>query len=464
MKPITLRLDSYSEDARRYVAAAQQLADARKHAEVEPIHLWYELVDQASIAQASLEAAGIDPSDVLVESEWALRRLDESKAGAPAYLSSRFLELLSRAELEAMRHGPTPVQVDSLILACAQEPDGALRSVLRTTGLSSALLRQALLDLNQHQESDVSRGDGIGVLEEYGRDLTRLAARNAFDPFVGREAEMRRMMQVLARREENNPLLVGESGTGRTALVHALASRIARNEVPQILANKRIVEIDSGTLVAGTHLRGQLEERMRAILDAVRDAGGQVILFVPNLASFLRTGGATADMVADALSRGDVQALARCTPDELREIQDGASSLSRRFVPIQVEPPRPNEALDILRGVRPSFEAAHGVSISDAALEAAVRFARRYVTGQQLPKSAIDLIDESAARVHLDLDGDGSDDTVGPEDLAAVVSLWTGVPAAKMMEGEAQRLLQMEDGLRERVVGQDHAVRALSKA
>jgi ATP-dependent Clp protease ATP-binding subunit ClpC len=464
LKKLTLRLDSYNEDARRYVAAAQQLADHRTHAEVEPIHLWYELVDQAPVAQAALLTAGTDPTDVLVESEWALRRLEKSKAGTEAFLSSGLLELLSRAELEAMRHGGMPVRAENLLLACAQEPDGKMREVLRASGLSSALLREALLETRESQEGEGSSGGAIGVLEEYGRDLTRLAAQDVFDPFVGREAELRRMMQVLARREENNPLLVGENGTGRTALVHALASRITAGKVPQKLANKRIIEIDSGGLVAGTQLRGQLEERMRAILDAVRDAGGQVILFVPNLASFLRTRGGAGDMLADALSRGEVRALARCTPDELRELNDDATSLSRRFVPIRVEPPTPEAALAILQAVKPRFEAAHGVRISDPALEAAVRFARRYVAGQELPKSAIDLIDESAARVDLGLDGDGAGKTVGPEDVAAVVALWTGVPAAKMMEEEAQKLLRMEDGLRERVVGQDHAVRALSKA
>ncbi|MGB5697261.1 MAG: AAA family ATPase [Polyangiales bacterium] len=464
MKKLTLRLDSYSEDARRYVAAAQQLADSRKHAEVEPIHLWYELVDQATLAQAALEASGADPADVLVESEWALRRIDKTRSTGEAYLSSRFLELLSRAELEAMRHGGMPVHTASLLLACAQEPDGLVRSVLRTSGLSSAILREALAEVGGDEKPAATRSAGSGVLEEYGLDLTRLAAQGAFDPFVGREAELRRMLQVLARREENNPLLVGESGTGRTALVHALATRIATNEVPDMLLSKRIIALDSGELVAGTRLRGELEERMRTILDAVRDSGGQVILFLPDLASFLRAKGGAGDMLATALSRGEVHALARCTPDELSEITDEASSLSRRFVPIRVEPPTSEEALAILHGVRPRFEEAHGVEVTDAALEAAVRFASRYVTGQQLPKSAIDLIDESSARVRLGLDDDLSNDAVGAEDVAAVVALWTGIPASKMMEEEAQKLLEMEDRLRERVVGQDHAVNALSKA
>jgi len=464
LKKLTLRLDSYSEEARRYVAAAQQLADDRKHADVQPIHLWYELVDRAPAVQAALEAAGVDATDVLVDSEWALRRLAKTAGEGVAYLSTRFLELLSRAELEATQHGGLPVGIASLVLACAQEPEGLLRSVLRTSGLSSAILREALAGGGGNDRPDTAAGAEMGVLDEYGRDVTRLAAQDAFDPLVGREAELRRMLQVLARREENNPLLVGEDGTGRTALVHGLASRIAADEVPDLLADKRIIALDSAELVAGTRLRGQLEERMRAILDAVRDSAGQVILFLPNLASFLRTKGGAGDMLANALSRGEVRALARCTPDELREINDEASTLSRRFVPIQIEPPSSEEAVAILQGVKARFEAAHEVEISEPALEAAVRFARRYVAGRELPKSAIDLIDESAARVRLGLDGDDLDRTVGPEDVAAVVALWTGVPAAKMMEEEAQKLLHMEDRLRARVVGQDHAVSALSKA
>jgi ATP-dependent Clp protease ATP-binding subunit ClpC len=466
LKKLTLRLDAYSEDARRFVAAAQRLADDRKHAEVEPIHLWYELVDQSEVAQAALEESGLDPTDVLIESEQALRRIRRSNTEGEAYLSSRFLELLSRAELEATRHGGTPVLTANLLLACAQEPEGMVRSVLRSAGLSSAILREALGKTQAAGDSKVGTGSGAGggVLEEYGRDLTRLAEGGAFNALVGREAELGRMLQVLARREENNPLLVGEEGTGRTALVQALAARIASNDVPEMLADRRIIALDSGQLIAGTRLRGDLEERMRTILDAVRDSGGRVILFLPNVASFLRMKGGAGDMLANALSHGEVRALGRCTPDELREITDDASSLSQRFVPIQIEPPTPEEAIAILKGVRPRFEEAHGVRVSDSALEAAIRFARRYVAGRELPKSAIDLIDESAARVRLGLGGEESNGTVGPEDVAAVVALWTGVPAAKMMEEEAQKLLQMEDRLRARVVGQDHAVSALTKA
>jgi len=461
LNQITLRLDAYDADARRLIAGAQRLADDRRSSEVEPIHLWYELVDSSERVQAALRKSGVDPVEVLIESERALRRIP--KGDGEAFLSSGFLELLSRAESEANHHGGGPVNTANLLLACAQEPDGRVRRLMRTMGLSGAILREASSDATTSGQTGARGGGAAGPLEEYGRDLTRMAADGAFDPFVGREDELRRMLQVLARREENNPLLVGENGTGRTALIEGLAARIAKGDVPEMLADRRIIAIDSGTLVAGTRMRGELEERMRSLLDAVRDSGGRVILFLPNLATFLETKGGAGDMLANALSRGEVRALGRCTPAELREIEDEATSLSRRFVPIRIEPPAPTEAVEILRGVRPKFEEAHGVRISDEAIEAAVKFARRYVAGRNLPKSAIDLIDEGAARVQLGLGGI-EDGDVGAEDIAEVVSLWTGIPAAKMMEEEAHKLLHMEARLRERVVGQDHAVNALAKA
>ena len=466
MKRVTLRLDAYDAAARRYVAGAQRLADDRQSAEVDPIHLWYELLDSSEQAQGALLECGIDPVDVLVESELALRALPTAPKRGEAYLSGRLLELLSSAESAAAHRKETDVSPTDLLVACTQGLSPGVSVILRRFGLTGAILREAFIRAEPMMQHDESRGRTAGseALEEYGRDLTRLAADGAFDPFVGREDELRRMLQVLARREENNPLLVGENGTGRTALVEALASRIASGDVPEMLADRRIVSIDSGALVAGTRLRGELEERMRALLDAVRGSGGRIILFLPNLTSFLQAKGGAGDMLANALSRGEVRALARCTPDQLREINDAASALSRRFVPIQIEPPSPEEAVEILAGVKPRFEESHGVRISQEAIEAAVRFARRYVAGRELPKSAIDLIDESAARVQLGLGGDEQGQTVGPEDVAEVVSLWTGIPAAKMMEEEAQKLLQMEERLRERVVGQDHAVNAVSKA
>jgi len=430
---------------------------------VTPLHLAYELIDQDTLVQDAIRRADVDPVDVIVETEAALRRLPTNGPEREAYLSSRMLELLSRSELEATRRGSELASTRDLAMACALQDDAFFRSVLRRVGTSSATLRTALTELEPMTES--KRGSKkMGVLDAYGRDLTKVASEGGFDPFVGREDELQRMLQVMARREEHNPLLVGEAGTGRTALVEALASQIARGEVPDMLAGRRIISLDSGALIAGTRLRGELEQRMRSILDAVRNADGGVILFIPNLSEFLRGRGGAADMLAGALAHGEVRALARSTPDELREIEDGASPLSRRFVPIHIDAPNAEQALAILHGLRSRFEEAHEVRISDEALEAAVVFARRYVGGRKLPKSAIDLLDESAARVQLGLGGDVEANTVGAEDVAEVVSLWTGVPAAKMLEEEAEKLLRMEARLRERVVGQDHAITALSKA
>ena len=597
MSTLTLRLEAYAKDARTLIAGAQTLADERGNPEVEPLHLFYRLLEKDGTAQDAIRRAGVEPTDVLVESEAQLRKLPKLD-GAVAYMSPRLLDLLGRAEGEAARQGGQPIGVGLLLLACAQETGGPVKDVLRATGLSAPILRATLA--GESVGSDAQRGgdapsrqpsrgtaqpqtDG-DPLEQFGLDFTRMAAQGRFDPTVGRDAELRRILQVLARRRENNPLLVGEPGIGKTAIVQALAARIASNDVPSMLANKRIVQLEMGALVAGAKLRGQLEERMRAILDAVRDSAGQVLLFLPGLGGLVGEGApqGAGDLLATALGRGELRAIAVATTDDVRKAFDKDSGLARRFVPIPVDPPTMDEAIGILRGVVGRFEIDHGVRIADPALVSAVTFARRYVPGVQLPKSAIDLIDEAAARVRVEMNsvpaeldmlerrleaveiqrksleddhdpdsvhtreklgreaedlaprvaamrerwekdlgllgevrrlkeeiaaaqreheqargnedharagelrfgtipllekqlGEARDaleahgatmvrDTVQPEDVADVVAAWTGVPVSKMLEGEADKLLKMEDRLRERVIGQDRAVIAVSKA
>lgn len=584
MSTLTLRLDAYEKASRKHVSTAQAEADERKHREVEPIHLFYQLVEKEALAQESLERTGISATDALVECEHAIRRLPTSTDGV-AYLSPRLLELLGRAEGEAAREGGKPVSIRHLMLACAQETQGALKEVLNACGVSAPLLRATLSgqDIRSASSADDRGGERAGSpLEEFGRDLTRLAAQGRFDPTVGRDAELRRMLQVLARRRENNPLLVGEAGIGRSAIVHGLAQRIAVSDVPKMLHGKRIVALEMGALVAGAKLRGQLEERTRALIDSVVDSAGEVIIFLPDLGALLSEKGASGagDLLATALSRGQMRAIAVAKPDVIRNHSD--HELVRRFVPIPVEPPTLEEAVAVLRGVVSRFEADHGVRISDPSLVSAATFARRYVPGVQLPKSAIDLIDEAAARVRVEMDSvpesidaierrleaveiqrksleddhDGESmatrkkleaeatelkpkaesmradweaqlervsvvqrlkaelsaaereheqaraaddstragelrfgtipllqkqleeaeaklselgvqsvrDTVTPQDVADVVAAWTGIPVSKMMEGEADKLLRMEDRLQERVIGQSDAVVAVSKA
>ena len=598
---ITLRLEAYAKNAKTVISAAQALADARKHAEVEPVHLLYELVDREADVEDAIERSGVDPTDVLVEAELVLRKMRTATDGS-SYLSPRMLDLLGRAEGEAARQGGVPVGVEHLFLACAQETSGTIRDVFKAVGLSAPILRATLGGESTAGGSGSGEGakksvpgappkrrrngDDFGdPIEAFGRDLTRLASQGKFDPTVGRDAELRRMLQVLARRRENNPLLVGEPGIGKTTIVNALAQRMAVGDVPNFLKGKRVVALEMGSLVAGASLRGQLEERTRAILDAVRDSAGEILLFLPDLGALMGKAAGAGELIAAALGRGELRALAVATPDAVRKAFDEDSSLQRRFVAIPVEPPTPSEAVAVLRGVVERFEIDHGVRIGDPALVSAVTFARRYVPTVQLPKSAIDLIDEAAARVRVEMESEPEEldrlrrrleaieiqvraleddhdadsahakdklmaeaaelrprleemdarwkaelegvgevrrlkeelaaanreleqvrgsgdharagelrfgtipllekqlaeasegikhlddptetmvhDTVTPQDVADVVAAWTGVPVSKMMEEETAKLLRMEESLKERVIGQDVAVTAISKA
>jgi len=594
MTTLTLRLEAYDRDAKEAITRAQNLADKRNHPEVEPVHLLYELVEHNVDASRTMERAGVDPDHLIVEAEMVLRKMSTVK-DVKSYLSPRMLDLLGRAEGEAARQGGVRVNVDHLMLSCAQETEGKIKDVFRGVGLSAPILRAALGSEGSKEEprkrppgSPPRRRGGredIGdPIEEFGRDLTRLASQGKFDPTVGRDAELRRMLQVLARRRENNPLLVGEPGIGKTSIVQGLAQRIAVGDVPEFLKDKRIVALEMGAMVAGASLRGQLEERMRAVLDAVRDSAGQIILFIPDLGQLLGKAAGAAELIGTALMRAELKAIAVATPDAVRKAFDDDSSLGRRFVGIPVEPPTMDEAIAVLRGVVERFEIDHGVRISDPALVSACTFGRRYVTGVQLPKSAVDLIDEAAARVRVEMESEPAEldmlrrrleaieiqrrsleddhdedsvaareklekeaaeiqprldamrkrwenelkgvgdlrslkeelaaanreleqvrasgdharagelrfgtipllekkleeasagvedfdpadqmvhDVVQPQDVADVVAAWTGVPVSKMMEEETTKLLRMEDELKQRVIGQDHAVVALSKA
>jgi ATP-dependent Clp protease ATP-binding subunit ClpB len=593
---LKLHLETYAEPARQAVAAAQSLADDRRHPEVLPLHLFYALLDRDLLVQNAIAKAGVDPTDALLEAEALLRKLPRS-ANGPSYLASSLLDLLGRAEGEAAREGGVPIGSRHLALAASQEARGEVSLVMRACGLRAPLLRAALADEAAQpspprvapskdatmapKQAEAASG-GADPLVEYGSDLTAVAAAGGFDPTVGRDAEMRRMLQVLARRLESNPLLVGEPGIGKTSIVRGLATRMAHGDVPRMLLGKRIVSLDAGAMLAGAKLRGQLEERMRSVISAVKASGGEVLLLIPDLGALVGGAGGGGDLLAAALGRDELRAIAICTPEALRTLSEDHRTLMRRFVPIPIEAPSIDETIAVLRGLVGRFEIAHGVRIADPSLVAAAQFARRYVPGVQLPKSAVDLVDEAAARVRVEMEsvpteldrmarriealeiqlrsledevdaesvssrekivaemkaleprilemraawekelahagelrqlkkaldeaqqelesartsesharagelrfgtipllekqvteaekamGGAKDllvrDTVQPEDVAEVVGTWTGVPVARMLEEETQKLLRMEENLRRRVIGQDHAVTALSKA
>ncbi len=412
---LTLKLESYEEEARGLVAGAQRLADERGHPEVEPVHLLERLVAHSAEARALSARLGVDPDEVRVECEIELRRLP--KVGeARSYLSPRLLELLGRAEGEAAREGGVPVAARHLLLACAQESEGAGRRIVRRCGLAAPLLRAAMRgdgaadrkvgNAPASASSEVGRtrpaGEaGGGPLGRWCVDLVARAEAGELDPLVGRDAELRRLLQVLARRMERNPLLVGEPGTGRSAVIRGLALRIARGEVPRSMRGRRLMLLQWSELRAGAGLRGRLEERVAELLGALRDRGGDALLVLPDLAELVgdRLGSGAAALLAAALGRGELQAIAVATPEVLRTQEGG--TLVRRFVPISIEEPDQEQALAVLRGLVGAFERHHGVRIADPALGAAVRLARRYVPGGRLPKSALDLVDEAAARVRL---------------------------------------------------------------
>ncbi|MBI2897781.1 MAG: AAA family ATPase [Deltaproteobacteria bacterium] len=580
----TLRLESYTPEAKSAVASAQQLADDRDHPEVEAIHLLHKLAERDLGTAAALKKMAVAPTDVVAEAEVVLRKLPVVR-GSVAFLSPRLQELLGRAEVEAARDSGGKVQTRHLLLAIGQEARGPAADLLRSFDLNVQQIREAL---GQAPAGSSEAGGSVDPLERFGRDLTRMAADGRFDPIVGRDAELRRVMQVLSRRFKNNPILIGGPGVGKTAIVEALAQRLVSGDVPAGLKGKRLVSLDLGAILAGAKLRGELEDRIKSMLTAIRDSGGEVLLFIDEIHTLVGAGGGSgsvgaADLLKPALARGELRCIGVTTPDEHRRYFEKDAALARRFQPINVDEPSVTEAIQILRGVVEKYEIHHGIKISDPAVVAAVSLSSRYLTDRHLPDKAIDLMDEAASKVRIEIDsvpeeidalerrvlmiqmelrslvdeedreskatvarleaeladikpkaegrraawekelgglalvqearaeldaarreqqvaereGDlgraselrfgvlpeleervarlGAEahapgtkpilrESVSEQDVAKVVEEWTGIPAAKMMQREAEKLLAMEDKLRERVVGQDDALKAVGKA
>ncbi|MGH2373330.1 MAG: ATP-dependent Clp protease ATP-binding subunit, partial [bacterium] len=364
------------------------------------------------------------------------------------------------------------------------------------------------------------------TLDEFGRDLTKLARDNKLDPVIGREREIERVIQVLSRRTKNNPALIGEPGVGKTAITEGLAQRIVRGDVPEVLRGKRVVQLDLAALVAGTKYRGEFEERMKKVMEEIRKAQGEVVLFVDELHTLVGAGAAegaidASNILKPALSRGELQCIGATTLDEYRKYVERDAALERRFQPILVAEPNVEQTIEILRGLRDRYEAHHGVAISDEALVAAATLADKYISDRFLPDKAIDLMDEASSKIRLqasflpqevrqaververakrekedaskaqdferaaqlrdrervlrqkleELEGSikrekgrANLNTVTGEDIADIVSSWTGIPVTRLVEEESQKLLHMEDRMHERIVGQEEAVRAVSKA
>lgn len=535
----------YTERAKAVLAIAQQEAKYFKHRSVGSEHLLLALViEQQGIAGKTLRQMNSSENDIREEIEHmtGYGSVKSYPEGGHLPYSPRAKQILIFADDEAKRFNAKLVGTEHLLLGLLRDDEILASHILVNLGLSLPKMRQLLLKkMGVNEASNAGQGagnrrkaptkatqqsnsQGTPTLDGLARDLTKLAREKRLDPVVGRDGEVRRVVQILSRRTKNNPVLVGEPGVGKTAIVEGLAQRIITGDVPEDMREKRLMMLDMGALVAGTKYRGEFEDRLKKVIDEIYH-DGQIILFIDELHTLIGAGGAegaidASNILKPALARGELQTIGATTLDEYQKYIEKDSALERRFARVQVEEPTPEEAEEILKGLRPRYEEHHGVEITDEALHTAVSLSVRYINSRQLPDKAIDLMDESSAKVRLDSTDEVSElteleeevqelviekekaiqnqdfesaarlrlrekqlsetleqakvkaakqengyiDQVTDEDVAAVVSQWTGVPLQQLEKKESQRLLDLENVLHKRVVGQEEAVKAISRA
>jgi ATP-dependent Clp protease ATP-binding subunit ClpB len=401
----TMTLGRYAPDAKGLVAGAQSLADERRHAEVQPLHLLARALERDPGVSAVFRRAGVDVVGMQAGVERALDALPASDE--PAYLSMAMLDLLERSEREADRERDAHVTVQHVLNALSQEIRGPCGEILGAYGVAPGSLRNHLGALRSVARPAPRHPQPAGA-DSYTRDILALARDDRLDPVIGRNAEVRRLMTVLERRYKSHPLLVGEPGVGKGAIITALASRIAGGDVPTSLAGARLLEMDVGALVAGARLRGEIEGRVKQLVTQVADGGGDTILVARSMDQLFGqgpAGSAVGELLAPALRRGELRLLGTTTPEGVRRIAERDPTVLRLFTTLTVREPSVEEAIEVLRGIAARFEAHHGVQFSEGAVVAAVRLAKRYVQDRFLPDSAIDLFDEAAAARRVEFDG-----------------------------------------------------------
>ena len=586
-----MRLDKLTIKSQEALQKAQGIASEHGHTELMPEHVLVALLGQSEgIVRPILQKLGVEPAAANKAAREALNKIPRVTGAQQVYISDRLRKVIETAEREADHLKDEYVSTEHLLIGLAEEKGGVMQQVLREQGLSKDAIYEALKGLRGTQRvTDPNPEDKYQALARFSRDLTDLARRGKLDPVIGRDAEIRRVMQVLSRRTKNNPVLIGEPGVGKTAIAEGLAQRIVAGDVPEGLKNKRVMALDIGGLVAGTKYRGEFEDRLKAVLKEISDAQGQIILFIDEMHTIVGAGAAegavdAANMLKPLLARGELRCIGATTINEYRKHIEKDAALERRFQPILIGEPSVEDTIAILRGLKEKYEVHHGVRISDSALVAAATLSHRYISDRFLPDKAIDLVDEAASRMRIEIDSmpmeldviqrrimqleiertalkkekdaaskerlgriekelaelneksnslkthwlneknciqkirqlkekleqlrveserltrmgelerlaeiryktipdlekelaaenqrlmELQKDTkmlkeeVQEEDIAAVVSAWTGIPVSRMLQTEAQKLLRMEENLHRRVIGQDEAIKAVSNA
>jgi len=580
-----MQIEKYSDRLKNLIQSAQNLALRNGHQQLTPLHVLKALLDDEDRLSGNLiEAAGGSATQVAREVDLELAKLPkvEGAGAGQIYLAPETARLFDQAEQLSQKAGDSFVTVEYMLLALALASASKAADILKRAGITAQNLNKAISDIRQGRKADSpSAEQSYEALKKYTRDFTEEARQNKLDPVIGRDEEIRRTIQVLSRRTKNNPVLIGEAGVGKTAIVEGLAQRIVKGDVPETLKSRRLLSLDLGALLAGAKYRGEFEERLKAVLQEVA-AAGDVILFIDELHTLVGAGKAegamdASNMLKPALARGELHCIGATTLDEYRKNIEKDAALARRFQPVFVDEPSVEETISILRGLKEKYEVHHGVRITDSAIVAAATLSNRYITDRHLPDKAIDLIDEAASRLRMEIDskpeeidevdrkviqlkierealkketdaaskerlakveqeisdlerrsaeltarwraekeklgtvqrlkeqldaargeletaqrrgdlqragellysvipalekqlaqtpaqGQMLKQEVTTEEVAEVVSRWTGIPVDRMLEGEREKLLHMDEKLRERVVGQDQAIHAVANA
>jgi ATP-dependent Clp protease ATP-binding subunit ClpC len=525
-----MRFDRFTERAQEAAQRAAEIIQRYGHNQIDTEHILLALIEQpGGVIPQILENLNIS-SETLVE------RLDATLKASPKanifgsgagqiFITPRVKRIIDLANEEASRLKDEYISTEHLFLAILSERNTPASRILESSGLTRDRVYGAVQQLRGGQRvTDPQAETRYRTLEKYSRDLTKLAREGKLDPVIGRDTEILRLIQILSRRTKNNPVLIGEAGVGKTAIVEGLAQKIANNDIPEILAGRKVIALDLGGMIAGSRFRGEFEERLKSAIEEVQRSQGEIILMIDELHTVIGAGAAqgamdASNMLKPALARGELQCIGATTLDEYHKHIEKDAALERRFAPIYVEEPNVDDTIKMLQGLRDRYEAHHKVHFSDEALVAAARLADRYVTDRHLPDKAIDLMDEAAAKLRValyslppdlkamksDVDRMATeeeqaglerdyeraaqkkaerlrleaefnekrdkwesehklDEVVDINDIAEVVHQWTGIPVSQMMETEAAKLLQMEERLHERIIGQDEPIHAISDA